>query len=107
MSSNRTGSPHWVPTFMRLIDVQPGDEVICSTFTFCSSANAIPYEGGRPVFIDSEEKSWNMDPELLNEELYDCSKRGKLPKAVIAVDLYGQCADYERIERICNAYEVP
>jgi dTDP-4-amino-4,6-dideoxygalactose transaminase len=92
---------------MRLLGVRPGDEVICSTFTFCSSANAISYEGGRPVFIDSEEKSWNMDPELLKEELHACSKRGKLPKAVIAVDLYGQCADYERIEQICNAYEVP
>jgi dTDP-4-amino-4,6-dideoxygalactose transaminase len=92
---------------MLLLDVKGGDEVICPTFTFCATANSILYEGGRPVFIDSEDSSWNIDPDLLKEELDECAKRGKLPKAVIAVDLYGQCANYERIETLCNSYNVP
>jgi dTDP-4-amino-4,6-dideoxygalactose transaminase len=92
---------------MRLIGVQQGDEVICPSFTFCSTANAVVYEGGRPVFIDSEQSSWNMDPDLLEEELEHCAKRGRLPKAVIVVDLYGQCANYNRITQICNRYEIP
>ena len=74
------------------------NEVLCSTFTFSASANPIVYEGGVPVFIDSDAGSWNMDPGLLREELADCAKRGKLPRAVIVVDLYGQCADYDRSE---------
>jgi len=92
---------------MRLIGVQPGDEVLCPTFSFCSTANVITYEGGHPVFIDSEPGSWNMDPDLLSEELADCARRGKLPKAVIAVDLYGQCANYPRIKEECARYDVP
>ncbi len=92
---------------MRLIGVQRGDEVLCPTFTFCSSANAVLYEGGSPVFIDSEESSWNMDPQLLQEELEECAKRGKLPKAVITVDLYGQCSDYKPILEICKRFNVP
>ncbi|MEO7318422.1 MAG: DegT/DnrJ/EryC1/StrS family aminotransferase, partial [Chthoniobacteraceae bacterium] len=67
--------------------MQPGDEVICSSLTFSASANPIAYEGGHPVFIDSETKSWNMDPALLAEELADCAARGRLPRAVIVVDL--------------------
>jgi pyridoxal phosphate-dependent aminotransferase EpsN len=83
------------------------DEVICSDFTFSASANAITYEGLRPVFIDCDERSWNMDPELLREELADCAKRGKLPRAVIVVDLYGQCADYDPIVNACEEFQVP
>ncbi|MGQ9708509.1 MAG: DegT/DnrJ/EryC1/StrS family aminotransferase [bacterium] len=81
--------------------------VICSTFTFAASANVIAYEGYVPVFIDCDEKSWNMDPELLHEELKTGAKKGKLPAAVIVVDLYGQCADYRRILPICAEYGVP
>ena len=92
---------------MRLLGVESGDRVLCPTFTFCSSANAIVYQGANPVFIDSEVSSWNIDPDLLQEELDHSAKLGKLPKAVIAVDLYGQCADYQRIERVCNQYDVP
>ena len=92
---------------LRLLGMQPGDEVICSSLTFSASANPIAYEGGHPVFIDSETKSWNMDPALLAEELADCAARGKLPRAVIVVDLYGQCADYDPITEICARYEVP
>jgi dTDP-4-amino-4,6-dideoxygalactose transaminase len=83
------------------------NEVICSTFTFSASANAITYEGGVPVFIDCDAGSWNMDPVLLREELAACAKRGKLPRAVIVVDLYGQCADYDPIVRACEEFGVP
>ena len=92
---------------LRLVGMQPGDEVICSSLTFSASANPIAYEGGHPVFIDSETKSWNMDPNLLAEELADCAARGKLPRAVIVVDLYGQCADYDPIVETCARYDVP
>jgi pyridoxal phosphate-dependent aminotransferase EpsN len=84
-----------------------GDEVLISSFTFAASANAVKYLGASPVFIDSDRESWNMDPGLLEEELAACARRGKLPKAVIVVDLYGQCADYEKILAACERYEVP
>lgn len=92
---------------LHLIGIEAGDEVLCSTFTFCASANPIIYQGGAPVFIDSNRETWNLDPDLLREELEECAARGQLPKAVIAVDLYGQCADYDAIEAVCNQYEVP
>ena len=92
---------------LRLLGLKPGEEVLCSTFTFSASANPIAYEGGQPVFIDAESASWNMDPELLREELDACAARGRLPRAVIAVDLYGQCADYDPILEACARYEVP
>ena len=84
-----------------------GNEVLCSTFTFSASANAITYEGFVPVFIDCDTDSWNMDPGLLREELSACAKRGKLPKGVIVVDLYGQSADYNPIVRACEEFGVP
>ena len=90
-----------------LLGVGPGDEVLCSDLTFAATANAVTYVGATPVFIDSERASWNMDPDLLEEELAACARRGKLPRAVIVVDLYGQCADYDRIVPICRRYEVP
>ena len=90
-----------------LHDVQPGDLVFCSTFTFAASANAIRYLGAEPVFIDSDAATWNMDPRLLEDELEWCAARRRLPKAVLCVDLYGQCADYDRIGAICDAFEVP
>ena len=92
---------------LRLLGVERGDEVICSTFTFSASANPIAYEGATPVFIDSEVASWNMDPELLREELAACASRGRLPRAVIVVDLYGQTADYDAIAAACAEYGVP
>jgi dTDP-4-amino-4,6-dideoxygalactose transaminase len=87
--------------------VQPGDEVLCSDFTFAATANAITYCGATPVFIDSSESTWNMDPALLEAELEACRKRGKMPRAAIVVDLYGQCADYRPILDICKRYEIP
>ena len=90
-----------------MLGVGPGDEVIVSSFTFAATANAVMYVGATPVFIDSDPVSWNMDPGLLGEELEAAAKRGKLPKAVIVVDLYGQCADYGPILETCARYGVP
>jgi pyridoxal phosphate-dependent aminotransferase EpsN len=90
-----------------VLGVGRGDEVFCSTLTFAATANAITYAGARPVFIDSDRDTWNMDPDLLAEELETRAKQGRLPKAVICVDLYGQCADYERIAKTCRFYDVP
>lgn len=90
-----------------ILGVGPGDEVIVSSFTFAATANAVMYMGATPVFIDSDPITWNMDPGLLEEELAVCARRGKLPKAVIVVDLYGQCADYDRILAVCEKYGVP
>jgi dTDP-4-amino-4,6-dideoxygalactose transaminase len=90
-----------------MLGVGPQDEVICSDLTFAASANAIVYQRATPVFIDSDATNWNMAPHLLYEELEESAKRGRLPKAVIVVDLYGQCAEYAKIERICSSYSVP
>jgi dTDP-4-amino-4,6-dideoxygalactose transaminase len=89
------------------LGIQQGDEVLCSTFTFSASANPITYCGASPVFIDSNTTTWNMDPLLLEEELRACCKKGKLPRALIVVDLYGQSADYDPILKICAEYGVP
>jgi len=90
-----------------MLGVGPGDEVVTPSFTFATTANAVMYVGATPVFIDSDSISWNMDPGLLGEELESAAKRGKLPKAVIVVDLYGQCADYGPIIETCERYGVP
>lgn len=90
-----------------MLGIGPGDEVICSDLTFAASANAIVYVGASPVFIDSDPATWNIDPDLLAEELHFCEKMGRLPKAAIVVDLYGQCADYERLLEICAKYRLP
>jgi dTDP-4-amino-4,6-dideoxygalactose transaminase len=88
------------------LGIQRGDEVLCSTFTFAGSVYPIVYCGGTPVFIDSNRETWNLYPELLDEELASCSYHGKRPKAIIVVDLYGQCADYEQILGIAAKYDV-
>ena len=90
-----------------LLEVGPGDEVWTATLTFAATANAIRYVGATPVFIDSERESWNLDPALLREALRDASARGALPKALVVVDLYGQCADYDPILAACQEYGVP
>jgi dTDP-4-amino-4,6-dideoxygalactose transaminase len=91
----------------RAMNSARANEVLCSTFTFAASANAITYEGAVPVFVDCDSTSWNMDPGLLHEELDRCAAHGKLPRAVIVVDLYGQCADYDPIMAACAEYGVP
>ena len=90
-----------------VVGVGSGDEVLCPTFTFAASANAIRYCGGTPVFVDSSPHTWNVDPALLAEELVAAARRGKLPRAVIVVDLYGQCADYDPILESCREFGVP
>jgi len=92
---------------IRHLNLAPGDEVLCSTLTFCASANPIIYEGGAPVFIDSDRETWNMDPNLLEEELRDCARRGKPPRAVVVVDIFGQSADLDAILAIALRYEIP
>ncbi|WP_445636763.1 Pyridoxal phosphate-dependent aminotransferase [Nostoc sp. DSM 114161] len=92
---------------LRLVGVEAGDEVFCSTLTFIASANPIIYLGAKPVFIDSDRTSWNMNPELLAEALDNRAKIGKLPKAVVLVHLYGQSADIEPILQACNHYGIP
>ena len=81
-----------------LADVTPGDEVLVSTFTFVATANAVLQCGATPVFVDSSAADWNIDPDLVAQELAERAKHGRLPAAVVAVDLYGQCADYDRLE---------
>lgn len=92
---------------MRLLGVGVGDEVLCSTFTFSASVNPIFYEGGRPVLLDCDAATWTMDPNLLEGELKRLDRAGRRPKAVIAVDLYGQCADYDAIGTLCARFGVP
>ena len=92
---------------MRFLGVGKGDTVIASTLTFVGSVSPAVYQGAEPIFIDSDRQSWNMDPDLLAEELERCRKKGRLPKVVIPTDLYGQCCDMERITGICEAYGVP
>jgi dTDP-4-amino-4,6-dideoxygalactose transaminase len=92
---------------LRLVGVESGDEVFCSTLTFIATANPITYLGAKPVFIDSDLTTWNMNPELLWEALERRSKRGTLPKAVVLVHLYGQSADIDPILEICDRYEIP
>ncbi|MES5956139.1 aminotransferase class I/II-fold pyridoxal phosphate-dependent enzyme [Bacillus fungorum] len=92
---------------LRLLNVQEGDTVFCSSFTFVASANPIVYLGAEPVFIDSEPKTWNMSPQALACALHDADKAGKLPKAVILVHLYGQSAKLDEILSLCNHYDVP
>ena len=89
------------------LGVGPGDEVVVSTLTFAASANPVVYQGARPVFVDSERVSWNMDPNLLEDLLKRKARLGKLPKAVIVVHLYGQAANLDAILEVCNRYGVP
>lgn len=88
------------------LGVGAGDEVWTSTLTFAATTNAISYTGARPVFIDSELESWNMDPELLQEALATARRRGVLPKVVMPVDIYGQTANYGRLLPLCEEYGV-
>ncbi len=91
-----------------MLDVGPGDEVICQSFTFAASANPIVYQGATPVFVDSEPGTWNMDPELLRQAIDDRLRTtGKLPKAIIPVHLYGTPARMDEINSVASAYGIP
>jgi dTDP-4-amino-4,6-dideoxygalactose transaminase len=80
---------------------------LCPTLTFVASANAILYLGAQPVFIDSEPVRWNLDPQVVADELAAAAARGRRYAAVVAVDLYGRCCDYEALEAVCAAFGVP
>ncbi|MFU1796332.1 aminotransferase class I/II-fold pyridoxal phosphate-dependent enzyme [Paenibacillus azoreducens] len=90
-----------------LLGVERDDIVFCSSLTFIASANPILYQGATPVLIDSEPESWNMSPIALEKAFKEYSAKGKLPKAVVVVNLYGQSADYDEIKKLCDYYEVP
>jgi dTDP-4-amino-4,6-dideoxygalactose transaminase len=88
-------------------EVKPGDTVLVPSFTFAASANAVVYLGAQPVFLDCSADTWNLDPDLVDEELDRCARLGRLPAAVVAVDMYGQCADYGRLLASCDRYGIP
>lgn len=92
---------------IKCLGVSDGDIVFCQSLTFSASCNPILYERAIPVFIDSDYKTWNMCPIALQKAFDDAEKEGKMPKAVIVVNLYGQSADYDKILEICNKYNVP
>ncbi|MBB6284651.1 aminotransferase class I/II-fold pyridoxal phosphate-dependent enzyme [Geobacillus subterraneus] len=92
---------------LRLLGVERGDVVFCSSLTFVASTNPILYQGAEPVFIDSEPDTWNMSPQALERAMDVANREGKLPKAVVVVNLYGQSAKMDEILAICNYYQVP
>lgn len=92
---------------LRWLGVEEGDLVFCSDFTFIGSCGAICYEKCTPVFIDSEPDSWNMSPVALEKAFVWAEQQGKLPKAVIIVDLYGESADWDALLPVCKKYGVP
>lgn len=91
----------------RLIELQQGDEVWTSTLTFIGGVVPILYEKATPVFFDVDEKSWTLDTALLADRLERAARKGRLPKAVVPVDLYGQSCDLDEILRLCSQYDVP
>jgi dTDP-4-amino-4,6-dideoxygalactose transaminase len=92
---------------LRVLGVGPGDEVLVSTLTFCASVNPILYLGAQPVFVDSEVRSWNIDPAIVADELNRRGRSGRLPAAVLVVHLYGQIADMTPLLEVCRMWGVP
>jgi dTDP-4-amino-4,6-dideoxygalactose transaminase len=90
-----------------LLGVERGDEVLCQSMTFSASANPIVYQGAIPVFIDSEPETWNICPHYLEEAIKDRIAKGKKPKAIIAVHLYGMPYKVDAIKKISEKYEIP
>lgn len=86
--------------------VGPGDTVLVSTFTFAATAFAVAYTGATPVLVDSEAQTWNVDPQLVEEAILDLGRQGRHPKALLAVDLYGRCADYRGLVEVCDRHDV-
>jgi dTDP-4-amino-4,6-dideoxygalactose transaminase len=112
----RVGVPHAVALSsgtaalhlaLLLLGVGPGDDVLVPTLTFVATANVVTYVGARPVLVDCDAATWTIDPDLVATELEDRGRRGRLPRAVVTVDLYGQTADYERLIAVCDRFEVP
>lgn len=111
-----TGAPHCkclssgtaaIHLALNILGVGRGDEVLCSTLTFCASANPIVYQGAKPVFVDSEPSTWNMDPDLLEEAILARIRLGKKPKAIIVVHLYGMPARMPDILSLANRFDIP
>lgn len=89
------------------LGVTIGDEVVCSTFTFSASCNPIVYQNATPVFVDSETKTWNMSPKLLEKAIKDRISKGKKPKAIVLVHLYGMPSQMDKLMEIANRYDIP
>lgn len=89
------------------LGVKAGDEVVVPTLTFGATAFAVNYIDAKPVFLDVENQSWNLDPELLEKFLQERSKSGNLPKVIITVDLFGKVCNYDSLLKIANQYEIP
>lgn len=92
---------------LEILGVSHGDEVICQSFTFSASANPIKYLGAEPIFVDSERDTWNISPTLLDEAIADRIVKGKKPKAIVAVHLYGMPYKINEIKEIADKYEIP
>jgi dTDP-4-amino-4,6-dideoxygalactose transaminase len=90
-----------------LLGVGPGDDVLVPTQTFVATANVVTYVGARPVLVDSDPTTWTIDPILVADELEARAQQGRLPAALITVDLYGQCADYDPLLAACAEFDVP
>jgi dTDP-4-amino-4,6-dideoxygalactose transaminase len=114
--SEYTGIPHCVALSsgtaamhlaLRHLGVGPGDLVISSSLTFIGGVSPVTFLGGEPCFVDSDRQTWNIDPSLLEGALEELERRGRPPKAVIATDLYGQCADYDQLLDLGRRYSIP
>ena len=92
---------------MVLLGIGPGDYVLCQSKTFSASANPIRYQGATPVFIDSEPETWNMDPAALEMAILDLRNKGKQPKAIVVVHLYGMPAKMSEIGALADRYNIP
>ncbi|MEB2786569.1 aminotransferase class I/II-fold pyridoxal phosphate-dependent enzyme [Algoriphagus persicinus] len=92
---------------MVLLGIGPGDEVICQSFTFCASANPVVYLGANPIFVDSEKETWNISPEILEDTILSRISKGKKPKAIVIVHLFGMPAKLEEILEIATKYNIP
>jgi dTDP-4-amino-4,6-dideoxygalactose transaminase len=90
-----------------MLGVERDDEVICQSMTFSASANPIVYLGAKPIFVDSEKDTWNICPIVLEEAIVDRIKKGKKPKAIVAVHLYGMPFKVDEIRAVANKYEIP
>ena len=92
---------------MRSLHAGPGDIVVASTMTFIGSITPVIFQGASVIFVDADSATWNMDPQRLVEAIELCRKQGKMPRAVIPTDLYGQCCDYDRLKAICAPLGIP
>jgi dTDP-4-amino-4,6-dideoxygalactose transaminase len=92
---------------LQLVGVGPGDDVLVPSFTFVATAAAVTYLGANPVFVDCSSSTWAVDPDLVATELEARARRGRLPAALVTVDLYGQTADYDALEPLCAEYGIP